>query len=89
MADAQQGIVAVLERVAPIVERGAVVTGYAGASATTYMGLTIDQWSVVGIWFGMGMTILGFGVGTALNIWYKRRLLALAARQGNQAVPNE
>lgn len=75
-ADAGATIVAKLSTAAQVA--GPVVA--VGSATKQYWGYTLDEWSVIGILFGIGLGLLGFVVGQTVNIYYKQQHLRLARK---------
>lgn len=67
-------------------------TSYGIAVGVTYMGLTPEQWSVVGIVSGIAIGFLTLIASQAVNIYFKHQHLKLARqeleRRRRQLPPN-
>ena len=49
-----------------------------GGMAVRVFGLTVDQWTVLGIVVGMALGVIGY----ATNVYFKRQHLRLAEKNG-------
>jgi hypothetical protein len=58
---------------------GSALAVGSGASIRVF-GYTHDEWSLIGLFVGMGVAVLGFLVGQAVNWYYKAQHLKLAKR---------
>lgn len=61
---------------------GPVIT--VGAATKQYYGYTLDEWSLVGIFAGIALGVLGFVVGQAVNIYYKQQHLKIARQKATE-----
>ena len=50
---------------------------YAAAGATTFLGLTVDAWGIIGVVVGIVVTIITFLV----NLYFKNQHLELAKNE--------
>lgn len=49
-----------------------------GAGADKYFGLTTNEWSIIGIFVGIAVAILGLVVGQAMSFYFRWQHLKIA-----------
>lgn len=57
---------------------GAVIT--LGAATKQYFGFTLDEWSLIGIFIGIGLGVLGYLTNVAMSWYFRSQHLKLAIK---------
>jgi hypothetical protein len=79
-ADAGATLVSKLAGTAQVAGVGLAV----GSATKQYFGFTLDEWSLIGILFGIVLGLVGFVVGQAVNIYFKAQHLKLAREKASE-----
>lgn len=86
MSQAETGA-AVLQKVAGTVQAAGPVVTVASATKQ-YFGYSLDEWSLIGIFVGIAMAVLGYITSQGLSFWFRWQHLKIA-RETAQADEDE
>ena len=68
------------------IQKASNVATYTGSAVAFLAGLSANEIAALG---GLVVAVLGYLTGAAINLWYKLRLLEIAAQKGVNAGGDE
>lgn len=68
---------AIVQKITSVAQYGGATVAV-GSGANKYFGYTTDEWSIIGIFVGMAVAILGLVVGQAMSFYFRWQHLQIA-----------